>query len=159
MKRLILAVLCLCLVKRAVSQTRITGQVVDANDKSPVPFAQVALFSIKDTALVNGTTTADNGQFSIDKIRKGQYIFRAQFVGYTTFENVITIEDEAKPFEMGSIEMQKGVVLKEFEITENFIPVQIKEDTVEFNAEAFRPVEGSALEELLKRLPGVEVDK
>ncbi len=159
MKKIIIATLFLCLTQWAFSQTNVVGRVIDPSDKSPVPFATVAVFSVKDTSLVNGATTADNGRFTINKVPKGQYIFRVSFVGYETVDKIIGIEDDSKPFSVGRVELRKGVVLEEFQITETFIPVQIKDDTIEFNAEAFRPVEGSPLEELLKRLPGAEVDK
>lgn len=148
-----------CLSQSIISQTRVVGRVLDAGDKTAVPFATAGLFSVKDTSLIAGTTTGDNGDFSIPKIPKGQYLFRVSFVGYTTFEKIINVVDHRTPFIIEDVFLSQGVELQGFEVKETYIPVQIKEDTVEFNAEAFRPVEGSALEELLKRLPGMEVDK
>ena len=55
--------------------------------------------------------------------------------------------------------MTKGITLNEFEVRESLIPIQVRGDTIEFAAEAFRPAEGSMLEDLLKLLPGVEIDK
>jgi hypothetical protein len=158
-KKTIATILFLCLVQFALSQTRVTGRIVDVADNSPIKFAQVAIFSVKDTSLVAGTTTAANGSFSIDRVRKGQYIFKATFMGYGTIEKIIEVTDESKPQSLGSIELTKGIELDAVEITEMLIPILIKGDTVEFNADAFRPVEGSPLIELLKRLPGFEVDK
>jgi len=158
MKKIFIAVLFLCLAQITNAQTSIVGRILDKEDRTPVPFAQVAIFSVKDTSLVAGAITADNGSFTIDKVRKGQYIFRAMYVGYTTFEKVIDITDESRPFAMGRIELVQGIELQGLEITETFIPVQMRGDTIDYNAEAFRPVEGSPLEELIKRLPGAEVD-
>jgi hypothetical protein len=158
MRKTFIAALLLCLTQLVAAQTRIVGRVFDAEDRTPMPFAQVAIYSVQDTALISGITTTDNGSFTIERVRKGQYIFRVMFMGYQTFERVIDVTDESRPVAMGRIELMKGVTLEGFEITEMFIPVQVKGDTIEYSAEAFRPVEGSALEELLKRLPGVEVD-
>jgi hypothetical protein len=158
MKKILIVMLFLCSAQITIAQTRVVGRIFDAEDNTPVPFAQVALFSVQDTSLITGTTTADNGSFTIDRVRKGQYIFRVMFIGYTPLQKIIDITDESRPFAMGRINLTKGVELAGFEITEMFIPVQVRGDTIEYSAEAFRPVEGSALEELLKRLPGVEID-
>ncbi|MDR0438475.1 MAG: TonB-dependent receptor, partial [Bacteroidales bacterium] len=158
MKKIVFISLFLCLAQIINAQTSIVGRILDKDDRTPIPFAQVAIFSVKDTSLVAGAITSDNGSFTIERVRKDQYIFRAMYVGYTTFEKVIDITDESKPFAMGRIEMVQGVELQGFEISETFIPVQMSGDTIDYNAEAFRPVAGSALEELIKRLPGAEVD-
>ncbi|MCL2028653.1 MAG: TonB-dependent receptor [Bacteroidales bacterium] len=158
MKNTLFVTLFLCLAQVAVAQTSIVGRIFDAEDRSPMPFAQVAIFSTQDTSLIAGATTSDNGSFTIERVRKGKYIFRAMFIGYGTHERIIEVTDESRPLALGRISLNKGVELAGFEITETFIPVQVRGDTIEYSAEAFRPVAGSALEELLKRLPGVEID-
>lgn len=132
---------------------------IDAEDKSPVEFATVAVFSAKDTVLVNGTTTSDDGHFILDQIFKGKFILRVSFVGYMAFYKDIEITNDNELFEIGDIQLEKGVMLDEFQISEMLVPVVVRGDTVEFAADAFRPIEGSMLAELLKRLPGVEVDR
>ena len=158
MKQILIAALLLCLTQAAAAQTSIVGRIFDVDENTPMPFAQVAIFSVQDTSLITGTTTADNGSFTIPRVQKGRYIFRAMFIGYMPLEKIIEITDDSRPFDLGRINLQKGVELAGFEITEMFIPVQVRGDTIDFNAEAFRPVEGSPLLDLLRRLPGVEVD-
>jgi hypothetical protein len=159
MKQIIITILLICSFSVAFSQTRVIGRIVDAENNASLEFAQVAIFSNADTALVAGTTTATNGTFAIDRVKKGQYIFKAAFMGYGTIEKIIDVADESKPLALGDIQLTKGVELEGIEITEMLIPILIKGDTVEFNAEAFRPVQGSPLIELLKRMPGFEVDE
>ncbi len=159
MKKILVTVLFLCCSLWAVAQTRVVGNVVDAENKSPVQFATVAVYNVKDTSLVDGAITGSKGNFTIDKISKGDYILRVSFVGYTTLYKTIAITDDKKSHELGNVELTKGVELKEFEVKDFIIPIQIKDDTIEYNAEAFKPIEGAMLEELLKKLPGAEVDK
>lgn len=159
MRKIVIAVLFACLTQFLLAQTRITGQILDSEDKKPVPFAQIAIFSTIDTALISGTTTSTDGNFSIDQVRKGKYIFKAMFTGCTTVEKVIEVADYSKPLALGRIELKKCIELEGVEISEMLIPTIIKGDTVEFNAEAFRAIEGSMLEELIKRMPGFEIDR
>ncbi|MCL2416967.1 MAG: TonB-dependent receptor [Bacteroidales bacterium] len=158
MRKTLIATLLICLTQVAVAQTSIVGRIFDADENTPIPFAQVAIFSVQDTALIAGTTTGDDGSFTIDRVRAGSYIFRAMFMGYTSIEKIVEIIDESRPLELGRINLSQGIDLAGFEISEMFIPVQIRGDTIDFNAEAFRPVEGSPLADLLRRLPGVEID-
>ncbi|MCL2414355.1 MAG: TonB-dependent receptor [Bacteroidales bacterium] len=158
MKKILIATLLICLAQVVVAQTSIVGRIFDADENTPIPFAQVAIFSAQDTSLIDGTTTTDDGSFMIGRVQAGSYIFRAMFVGYTSIEKIIEITDESRPFDLGRINLSQGMELAGFEISETFIPVQMRGDTIDFNAEAFRPVEGSPLIDLLRRLPGVEVD-
>ncbi|MCL2412927.1 MAG: TonB-dependent receptor [Bacteroidales bacterium] len=159
MKKILIATLLLCLAQVAVAQTRIVGRIFDADENAPIPFAQVAIFSAQDTTLISGTTTDDDGNFSlVSRAGQGQYIFRAMFVGYTSIEKTIEVTGNNQTLELGRINLSQGIDLAGFEITEMFIPVQMRGDTIDFNADAFRPVEGSPLADLLRRLPGVEID-
>lgn len=132
---------------------------IDAKDKLPVAFATIAVYSETDTTLVGGSITAGDGNFMIEKIPKGKYVVRVSFVGYIPLLKNIEITDDRKPFEMKPIALQEGVELDKVEISGKLIPVSVRGDTVDYSAEAFRPIEGAMLEELLKRLPGIEVGK
>ena len=158
-RKTLIAALLLCLAPMSFSQTRVSGRVVDAESTSPVPFATVAVYSAKDTSLVDGAISSDNGRFIVSKVPQGEYVLRASFVGYITFYQDIEITDESKAFEMGDIALQKGIELDEFELVATAVPVLFRGDTMEYSADAFRPIEGSMLEELLKRLPGVDIDR
>ena len=143
----------------ATSQASVVGRVIDTDDKSPIEFATVAVFSAKDTTLIAGTITSDNGRFSLNRLPEGDFLLRISFTGYVSFHKDIEIANDGQPLDVGDIQLIKGVMLDEFQITEMFDPIVIRGDTVEFVADAFRPTEGSMLEELLKRLPGVEIER
>jgi len=148
-----------CFSQTIVAQTSIVGRVIDAENKSPVELATVAVFSAMDTVLIAGTTTSEDGRFSLEQISTGEFILRVSFIGYVTFYKTIEITTENEPFEIADIELMEGVMLDEFQISEMLVPIVVRGDTVEFAADAFRPTEGSMLAELLERLPGVEIDR
>jgi hypothetical protein len=160
MKKNLYTTLCLCLIQAmAMAQTRVTGRIADAEDKSPMPYATVAVYSISDTTLIDGAITADSGTFALSKVSRGQYILKVSFTGYTPLFKMIEVVNLQRPLDLGPIELHKGVELDEVEIAADLIPILFKGDTIEYSAAAFQPTQGAMLEELLKRLPGVEVER
>jgi len=159
MLRIITIALFLCFFQAVIAQTNIVGRVIDVENRSPIEFATIAVFSAMDTVLISGTTTSDDGRFSLEQISTGEFILRVSFMGYMTSYKTIEITTENEHFEIADIELTRGVMLDEFEISEMLVPIVVRGDTVEFAADAFRPTEGSMLAELLERLPGVEIDR
>lgn len=159
MIRAIITALFLYFSQIAIAQISIVGRVIDAEDKSPIEFATVAVFSAKDTIVVDGVTTSGDGRFILNQVSEGKFILRVSFVGYIAFYKNIEITNDNESFEIDDIRLTKGVMLDEFQISEMLVPVLVRGDTVEFAADAFRPTEGSMLAELLKRLPSVEIDR
>ncbi|GHS86743.1 collagen-binding protein [Bacteroidia bacterium] len=146
-----------CLLAQNISVVRVVGSTYNLDEKAPLPFATVALYSPIDTSLVTGTTSELDGKFSIPNITPGNYILRVSSIGYGTVAKNITVTNERRAFQVGQIDLKAGIELDEFVVKATYIPVQMKEDTVEYSAEAFRAPEGSMLEDLLKRFPGAEV--
>ncbi|MDR2511715.1 MAG: outer membrane beta-barrel protein, partial [Bacteroidales bacterium] len=131
------------------------GTVLDEKNVA-VPFTTAALYRAVDSTLFGGATTEINGKFKINNVPAGKYIAKISFVGYNTLNKEITVSQDIN---LGNLQLFAGIELDAFEVRETYIPVQTIDDTVVFSAEAFRAPEGSALEELLKRFPGAEVDK
>ena len=63
----------------------IQGVILDADDSSPIPFADVVLFNLKDSTLVSGTNTNDKGSFELAKLSSGEYMLTVSFMGYQKF--------------------------------------------------------------------------
>jgi hypothetical protein len=81
-------------------------------------------------------------------------------VGYTTLYQTLEIRDESRPFQIRAIELSRRTEeLDAVEIIEALMPVSFRGDTIIYSADAFRAMEGAMLIDLLKRLPGVEVDR
>ena len=136
----------------------LTGTVTDAADGGPLPGTSVVLLNPKDSAQVTGMSTDENGKFRIPAVKAGKYIMRLTFVGYVTQWKNITLEKGKKEIDLGSMAMKENAsIMKEAEVVASVAQVEMKADTFVYNADAYRLPEGSALEELVKKLPGAEV--
>lgn len=145
----------------AFTQTiNIKGKIIDAETQATMPGATVMLLHPKDSTFYKFGISNASGDFSIKGADVGNYIFQVSFIGYSSYYKDVTLNAENKELDMGSVAMeQKKETLKEFEVVEEMVPVIINGDTVEFNAEAFKTNPEDNVKDLLKQLPGVEVDK
>ena len=136
----------------------LTGTVTDNADGGPLPGTSVVLLNPKDSAQVTGMSTDENGKFRIPAVKAGKYIMRLTFVGYVTQWKNITLEKGKKEIDLGTIALKENAsIMKEAEVVASVAQVEMKADTFVYNADAYRLPEGSALEELVKKLPGAEV--
>lgn len=134
----------------------ITGKVIDKNG-SPLEAATVYLEKPSDSSLVTYTISARNGDFSLsgetEVARANLFI---SFTGYQPFSKSINIKEKVN---LDTIQMQfQDNQLDEVLLTSTSPPISIKKDTLEFNADSFKTRQDANLEELMKQLPGVEVD-
>lgn len=138
----------------------IRGVVRDATDGGALPRVSVRLLAAKDSTFVTGTTGDNNGNFSLDPVAHGKYIAQFSFLGYKTqYVNVATEKGRSR-YNMGEISMSTGdILLAEATVVGKAPEVVVKEDTVEFNASSYKTQPAAVVEDLLKRLPGVEVDE
>lgn len=158
-RKILLAALLLLMPLLATAQRiTLTGSITDAADGGPLPGASVVLLSPKDSAQVAGISTDDNGKFRMSAVKAGKYILRLTFVGYMTQWKDITLTKDKKEVDMGALAMKENTkLMKEAEVVSSVAQVEMKADTFVYNADAYRLPEGSALEELVKKLPGAEV--
>ncbi len=126
---------------------------------SPLPSATVLLLNAKDSALVNFASSGSDGSFKITNVRKQSYILKITYVGFNPHIQLLDLTSTNDDFDTGTIFLQAGVdQLDEVMVTAERDPVTIKNDTIEFNAGSFKTRENAVVEDLLKRLPGVEID-
>ncbi len=134
----------------------ITGTIVDEFDE-PLIRATVRLLATSDSTAVKGVLTNDNGRFTLTDIKDGRYILEASYVGYNPIHRPVRVN--GKNLAAGTIKMQENAIaLKETTVVGIKTPVKVMEDTVEFNADSYKTQPNAVVEDLLKRLPGVEVD-
>ena len=140
----------------AAAQGNVTGKVIDGTTKEGIIQGTVALLK-SDSSYINGTTTAVDGSFTLKVTKAGKYIIKVSYIGYEPYTKTVTMEKSNIP--LGTITLrQNSVLLKGAEVTGQAKKVIVKEDTFVYNASAYRTPEGSAVEELVKRIPGAEVD-
>jgi len=132
----------------------ITGKIVDQENK-PLEFVTVAVINSKDSILISYDSTDKYGKFELTQISNGERLFQVHLVGYKTYQKTIKFKNE--PINMGIIKLNNANELDEV-VVNAVVPVIIKKDTVAYNAKAFKIRVDDTVEDLLKKLPGVEVD-
>ena len=152
-----IVVLLLILISTMVTYAgNVSGRVVDSS-KEPMIQASIRLLAAKDSAYVTGTATNDNGRFRLQGVKSGKYILQATYVGYNPTYKNITVGTEN--LRVGEIVMEESsIMLKETTVIGVKTPIKVMEDTVEYNADTYKTQPNAVVEDLLKRLPGVEVD-
>ena len=137
----------------------IKGYALDSLE-NPLVGATVLLNQQEDGVMEDFALTDDKGYFQLVANRKPSYILQISYVGYGTFERIIELDENQTELDLGKISLNPlAIDLAEVTIKDAFIPIVIKEDTIEYNANAFKTRPNATVEDLLKKLPGVEVEK
>jgi len=138
-------------------QFSLSGQVSDTVG-SPIPFATVSLLNPSDSTLAFFGITNNSGLFEIKNIEKGDYLMQAAFLGFNTYYRNINIPAAGNT--TGTIILRSNTrMMDEVQVTAEKIPLMIKGDTIEYNSGAFKTKPDANVEDLLKKLPGVQVDR
>ena len=138
----------------------VNAHIIDGSTTENMPQVTIQLFELPDTTFIYGTVTDNEGWFNIKKVPVGEFLLRYSFMGYSTQEFTFKTVKEDRERALGVFRMyEKSIMLTEAVIEDALPPTQVVDDTLMFNVSAFRVPEGSVLEELIKRLPGVEVDE
>jgi hypothetical protein len=139
------------------AQSEFSGSVINESGK-PVPYATVALLKPADSTLASFGITNDDGNFGIKRISNASYLLQIACMGYKTYYESISFP--AKAGNYGIIVLKTvSFQLPSAEIVAEHIPLIVKKDTLEYNAAAFKTKPDAVAEDLLKKLPGVEVDR
>ena len=135
----------------------ITLRLQDASSGEAVGFATVSLTVPGKTTAYKYILSDEKGSGTFEDVRKGTYEVKAEMLGYKPFRKTITF-DASKNLDLGVVKMEiDSETLDAATVQDVGNPVIIKKDTVEYNAAAFKTTESDLLEDLLKKLPGVEI--
>jgi len=150
----------LCITVAAQKSGSVKGVVFDTIGRQPVAAATITVLQKSDSSLVTFTMTTGNGSFSLSNIAYGDYRLLVTHVGYHNVNKYFTISDTSKNIDLGNIEMSdKSKVLEEVVLQAEAPPVTLVGDTVQYNAGSFKTKPNAIVEDLLKKLPGVQVEK
>jgi len=138
----------------------VKGIAFDTISKQPVAGATITILEKKDSSLVTFTMTGNDGRFELKGLANGDYRVLITHTGYHNNNIFFTISDAAKNAELGNVTMNDAVkVLEEAVVRAEAPPVTMVGDTVQYNAGSFKVQPNASVEQLLKKLPGVKVDK
>ncbi|WP_216848949.1 TonB-dependent receptor [Pedobacter sp. L105] len=158
----LLLILSLFISVASFAQTKngsVTGKVVNAKDQSPIDFASVGVKNLQDSSATAVNTNHD-GTFQIGGLAPGSYRLTVAYLGLKNFNKTFTVTAAAPAANLGNLAMDNsGLNLKTVEIKGAVIPVTVKTDTIEYDAAAYKVKENAVVEDVLKKLPGVDVAK
>lgn len=137
----------------------ITGQVTDSLGK-PLPNAAVQLRGLADSSTVSFGLSDRKGAFRIRDLERSPYLLEITFLGYAPHVQTIYPPESGRLLDLGNIPLQPAPEeLESVTVQGRRLPMRINNDTLEFNAGAFKTRPNAAVEELLEKLPGVEVEE
>ena len=156
----ILGLLLFCLPRLSAqnpSRVTIKGQIADTTGEF-IPFATVMLLNPKDTTLVNFSRSDEKGGFTFKNVRNAPYLFKISYIGFIPYQQDIPAAD-TDVNDLGVVHIKPiNQELMEVVIKTAKAPLRIRGDTIEYDATTFKVPPGSTVEDLLRRLPGIEVD-
>ncbi len=156
-KSFLLAILLLMTTIAFAQKREISGFLVDSESKEPLSLATVQLLKM-DSTFISGAMSNDSGKFVIQAPANDKYLLKVTSVGYIPAVKRIQMQDD-HDLNMGLLQvLANSTLLKEAVVKAQALKVTVKEDTFIYNSAAYRTPEGSTIEELVKRLPGAQVD-
>ncbi len=160
MKQTLLLLLSLAFTALLFAQSNISGTVNDTINKQKLENSSVVLMRAKDSVLYKFTRSNAQGNFSFNKADTGKYILLITQNSYADYVDNIVIKDSASSLNLGTIAMTlKANILKEVIVKQTIGAIRIKGDTTEYAADSFKVQAGASVEDLLRKLPGLQVDK
>lgn len=137
----------------------IEGIVLDSKTVEPVPYASVRLLSKKDSSYIQGATSKEKGEFKIATSKTGEFILEISFIGYKSFFQNINTNDKDSSYSLGKILLEESSIELNTATVEAKLPdIQVKGDTIQYNAGAYKTEEHELLQDLIKKIPGIEID-
>ena len=132
---------------------------VDSVDKKPVGYATVALYEPEQTTVSKFAISDNKGLAELVGITPGSYTLKIDLMGYQSIVKPLVFRGREVVMDLGQLLMQEDEnMLDEAVVTAMGNPIVVKKDTIQYNASSFKISDNDALEELLKKLPGFEVD-
>ena len=154
--RHIILFLCTALVLQLDAQKfTLEGNITDTLDQG-IELATVLLLKQQDSVMAGFSITNPKGRFKVDDVDPGDYILNITFLGYADINRDISITGS---IDLGSIQLKaSSQTISDIIVSASHIPIQIKNDTIQYNADAFKTRPADNVEELLKKLPGIEIE-
>ena len=160
MRKIRIILLLLTVTTAIMAQKTLSGTILSKTDGGPIEMATVRLFAYNgaDSTLVQGAQTYDDGLFILSNIRAGKYRLIVSSVGYN--EHSQWVEMKQVDLDLPAIRLVEQVQeLSEVSVQGRAAEMTVKGDTIEYNTAAYQVSETATVEELLKKMNGVEVDK
>ena len=161
MKKIYIPFLFLLIFSNSYSQ-KINGEAKgilrDSASSKPIPDATVSIIRTEDSTLISFSISLSDGSFSIKNIPPGNYKLIASYTGLLSFRKIFTVSKDKPITDFGTIILGRNYKTLD-EVIINEAPIKINGDTMAFKADAFKTKSNATVEDLLKKMPGMTVDK
>ncbi len=140
----------------------IAGKIITYEDNIavPLPYASVQLLLKSDSSFIKGTTSNDDGIFNFTSIKENDYLILITSVGYQNLYQELKVTAKKNNYDMGeTVMIENTITLAEASVVAQRREMTVKNDTVEYDANAYRLRENAVVEDMLKRLPGISIDE
>ena len=138
-----------------VARVNVRGTVFENQTLTPMEGAAVKLYNAKDS-MIAGALTAENGRFLLPNILAGKYTIKVSYMGYKEQVFAVTLPERTGNFKVNDIMMrEEATMMKEAVIEGKLAELTVVDDTMMYNADAFKLEDGAMVEELIKKLPGI----
>ncbi len=145
--------------KLALAQAlSVSGTARDPNDSSALAGATIVLALSIDTAFKYNTVSSQNGRFEFRNVPRGRYRLTISFIGYDPAVRIVELQD--KPVDLGFVDVPKKVsMLDEIIVKAQTPPVRQRNDTLEYNASAFKVNPDANADDMIKKMPGITIEQ
>ncbi|MEC5146077.1 outer membrane beta-barrel protein [Chitinophaga sp. 212800010-3] len=144
----------LCTAQQAV----VKGNVRDTLNQVQLHNTVIALLQAKDSILYKFTRSDEKGHFELKGLRAGKYVIMISHPSFADYVEPLTLSDTSA-VQLGKVILtQRSRLLQEVVIQQKVAAIKMKGDTTEFNAASFKTAANASVEDLLKKLPGIQVD-
>ncbi len=142
----------------AQQRTQLRGTVADSASKEMLEMATVSVQDSKDSSLITYTLTNNKGAFRLDGLPANKPVrLLISYTGYRTYTKILGTD---RPEDLGNITLAAAATeLNTVVVEGDRPPIAIRKDTIEFNAASFKTRPNAVVEDLLKKLPGVDIDE
>lgn len=159
-KLTLMALLLLTAISNGFSQETgtVKGTVTDTLNKQNLTNAVVAVLRAKDSVLVKYTRTTKEGQFNLPNLSAGNYIVMVSYPAYADYVDIISVAGGSTT-DLGKVPViTKATLLQEVIVRQTVSAIRVKGDTTEYRADSFRVSPNADVQELLRKLPGIQVN-
>lgn len=164
MRKVLLLVACIFLISSISFSQKVSGTVkgsfVDSSSADGLADATISVMMQKDSSLISFTLSSNSGYFEIKNIDTGAYVLLFSFQGYPNLKKPFSINAAAPVVDFGKIKVSNDYKTLGEVVVTNEVPIKVNGDTVAYRADAFKVLKPNATaEDLLKKLPGVQVER
>ena len=140
----------------AFAQSQVSGKIIDESNNQGVPFVNVGLFRVADSAFVSGTASDDKGAFTLQMVPKGEMTLKISAIGYETFSMPLTVKGDMN---VGTLKLKAGTTrLDEVVIAEKRPLFAVEGEKTMYNVAEDPSIQTGTLSDALQNAPGVQVD-